>query len=225
MITIVNPAHWLTPEGSIPDDPRIRSKAIRVAQCIEAGGPLARGHSRETLVPCRRRPGSKACMGFLCVLKQVDDAILAFCTVCTADEFLIYDWEATDWAEGPMEPVDIAGMAAAAGVETRKPGPADLDSLLGRGLTLVGSGLSPTDVRSLAMHSADPWALVNEVLGSASAPPSDNLVERLVPTILDAWNAAHPAKSVAMTSEHRNVPCPCGSGRPFADCCVGAVQH
>ncbi len=225
MITIVNPAHWLTAEGLIPDDPRIRSKIIRVAQCIEAGGPLARGHSRETLAPCRRRPGRKACLGFLWVLKEVDDSILAFCAVCRADEFLIHDWEDTQWAEGPMEPVDVAAMSVEAGPETRNADRADLDELLGRGLALVGSRLSPADVRRMAESGDDPWSFVDEVLASASSPPSESLLERVVPTLLEAWNAAPHAKPPAVEAESRGVQCPCGSGRPFLDCCVGAVRH
>lgn len=225
MTTIVNPAHWLTPDGSIPDDPRIRSKAIRLAQCIEAGGPLARGHSRETLTPCRRRPGAKPCLGFLWVLKQVDDSILAFCAVCRADEFLIYDWESTEWAEGPMEPVDVAAMSAEAGLETRKASRADLDELLGRGLALVGSRLSPAAVRRMAERGEDPWSFVDEVLASAASPPSKSLLERVVPTLLDAWNAVPHAKPPAVVPVGATIPCPCGSGRSFADCCIGDVRH
>ena len=79
-VTIVNPHHWLSAAGSLPTETRLRGKMIRVAQCIEYGGPLAMGESRETLVPCRFRPRGTPCAGLLWVLKQSDDAILAFCS-------------------------------------------------------------------------------------------------------------------------------------------------
>lgn len=39
--TVVNPWHWLNEDGSSVDDPKLRSRSLRVAQCIEYGG-LAR---------------------------------------------------------------------------------------------------------------------------------------------------------------------------------------
>ncbi len=107
MVTVVNPWHWLNQDGSFPSDPRIRARILRVAQCIEYGGPLSHGFARETLVPCRRRPKRKPCPGLLWVLKQSDDAILAFCNTCHEDEYLIYEWEDTLWADGVMEPTDV----------------------------------------------------------------------------------------------------------------------
>lgn len=80
---------------------------LRVAQCIEAGGPIPHGHTRETLVPCRRRPGGEACTGLLWVVRQGDDSLHVFCPTCQTDEFLIHNWQDTLWAEGPMEPVPV----------------------------------------------------------------------------------------------------------------------
>ena len=80
-VTVVNPAHWLDEHGGIPLEPvDLRNRALRVAQCIEYGGPLPRGYWRETLIPCKRRPNGASCPGLMCVLKQSDDAILAFAT-------------------------------------------------------------------------------------------------------------------------------------------------
>ncbi len=89
--TVVNPWHWLNEDGSFVDDPKLRSRSLRVAQCIEYGGPLAHGQARETLIACRFRPGRQPCPGLHWVLKQVDDAIMAFCGTCQQDEFLIYE--------------------------------------------------------------------------------------------------------------------------------------
>ena len=59
----VNPDHWLD-DGLIPEGPPdLRARALRVAQAIEAGGPLARGLSRETLIPCTKHPDGVACPG------------------------------------------------------------------------------------------------------------------------------------------------------------------
>ena len=58
--TVVNPHHWLNEDGSLPENPRVRARVIRVAQFIEYGGTLRIGESRETLVPCRCRPAGLA---------------------------------------------------------------------------------------------------------------------------------------------------------------------
>ncbi len=104
---VVDPHHWMTEEGDIPEIPRLRSQMLRVATLIEYGGPMARMHGRETLLPCSRRPGRKPCPGLLVVVKRADDALHAFCPTCGSNEFLIHDWQDTPWAEGPMEPVPV----------------------------------------------------------------------------------------------------------------------
>lgn len=122
-ITVVDPWHWLTETGGFLPDPRLRSRMLRVAQCIEAGGPLPAGHTRETLIPCRRRPGGTRCLGLLWVVKENEATgpILAFCPACRTDEFLIHNWDETDWAEGPMEAVPVEDLFE---VRTQQP-PAD----------------------------------------------------------------------------------------------------
>lgn len=107
IITVVDPWHWLTEDGALPEEPRLRNRTLRVAQFIEAGGPIPRGHTRETLVPCRRRPAGKGCTGLMWVLKEEDDALQAFCPTCRTAEFQIHNWKDTLWAEGPMEPVPL----------------------------------------------------------------------------------------------------------------------
>ena len=36
-----------------------------------------------------------------------DDGILARCVLCRNDEAFIHNWQTTDWADGPMEPVAV----------------------------------------------------------------------------------------------------------------------
>jgi hypothetical protein len=104
---VVNPHHWLAEDGSLPDaPPRLRRAALRVAQLIEAGGPLALLHARETLHPCPKRPGGTPCPGLTWVVKR-EEGLHAFCPTCRADEALIHHWEDTLWADGPMEPVPV----------------------------------------------------------------------------------------------------------------------
>lgn len=107
---VVDPWHWMDEEGGFPEEPSIRRNAILVAQCIEYGGPLRALHGVHTLIPCRRRPGGTPCRGFLFVVKTDKDELHAFCPTCGIDEFLIHNWQETDWAEGPMEPIPVKAV-------------------------------------------------------------------------------------------------------------------
>ena len=105
---VVHIQDWLDDNGNIPLKPAaIRRNAIRVAQLIEYGGPLEVGQTRETLVPCSRRPGRKLCPGMLWVAKEPDDRIYAYCITCQKDEVVISGWQETLWADGMMEPVAL----------------------------------------------------------------------------------------------------------------------
>lgn len=107
---VVDPWHWLHPDGTFPvENPRLYRRILRVAQLIEAGGPLQPRHMRETLLACSKRPNGKPCPGLLWVLKTTDDSIHAFCRVCFQDEAMIHNWQDTDWADGAMEPIPIDG--------------------------------------------------------------------------------------------------------------------
>ena len=109
---VVDPNHWLTEQGDLPDEPRLRNQMLRVAALIEYGGPLPVMHWRETLIPCRRRPKGKPCMGLLAVVKESDERLYAHCTCCGSDEYVISNWKDTLWADGPMppEPVELVTM-------------------------------------------------------------------------------------------------------------------
>jgi hypothetical protein len=105
MTLIVDIRHWLDERGELPlDNLHIRRRALRIAQLIEAGGPLESGQIRETLVACTLRPNRKPCLGLLCVEKTKDRRIWAYCLACQREEILISGWEDTMWANGPMEP-------------------------------------------------------------------------------------------------------------------------
>lgn len=240
MITVVNPWHWLEEDGSLPVDARVRRRALRVAQCIEAGGPLEKGHARETLIACRKRPERQPCPGLLCVLKQPDDAIHAFCGHCRADEFLIYEWENTPWAHGPAKAIDIATPAEAENKSPPTAGPHNVNTRLARALKLVGSRLGPADVRRMISTSEHPTEVIQAVLSSLSEAPSQSTLERLMPVIIEVWNATPraqlhgrspdemfasaprpaPATRPSSASIGRNEPCRCGSGKKYKRCCL-----
>jgi hypothetical protein len=106
MALIVDIHHWLDEHGELPlDNVRVRRNALRIAQLIEAGGPMDPGHCRQTLVACLCRPNRKQCLGLLWVEKMQDQRIWAYCLACEREEIVISGWQDTMWAAGPMEPV------------------------------------------------------------------------------------------------------------------------
>lgn len=234
-VTVVNPADWLDEHGNIPlEPPRLRTKALRVAQCIEYGGPLARGHWRETLIACVRRPNGSACPGLLAVVKQDDDAILAFCLHCKADEYLIYEWEDTLWAEGPMEPIDLNAIDGPEASEPKPtPGPESRDELLARALKVLGSRLLPADVRRMIATARAPSEVIEAIVASSPAPPTIASLERFMPVFMELWNDMQPISppralepQPARTKVGANQPCACGSGKKFKRCCMfGDTLH
>ena len=104
---IVDPWHWLEPDGSFPSaNPHLRRQILRVARFIEYAGPLKHGESRGTLVECKKRPNGKPCNGLMWVEKEAEhDTIHAFCIGCGTAEAVISNWQKTPWADGMMEPV------------------------------------------------------------------------------------------------------------------------
>ena len=101
MTLVVDPWHWLTPEGGIPaNQARLRRNVLNVARVIEYGSTLPQGHFRETLLECPRRPGGARCQGLLWVEKRSDDSLLAFCPICNTDHFLVHNWLGTKWSNG-----------------------------------------------------------------------------------------------------------------------------
>lgn len=234
-VTVVNPHDWMGEDGSFPEHPRVRSRMIRVAQFIEYGGPLRTGETRPTLVPCRWRPGGRACPGFMAVLKQKDGAILALCMSCTEDEFVIYEWEDMPWARGPERPLHVEALkqSRAAATRARPPARPSTASVLDRALSALGCSMSADEVRDLISRSDHPTAVVQTVLGSLRRPPTKDALELFLPVLMNEWNStprpdldglspteARAAAPTAPIDLGRNRPCPCGSGKKFKRCCM-----
>jgi hypothetical protein len=96
---IVDPWHWLDPNGSIPEDnPRLRAHLLAVLRVIEYGSPLGREMSCETLIECRKRPGGRRCLGLLRVEKAENDSLFASCPKCGTEHMLVSNWQKTRWA-------------------------------------------------------------------------------------------------------------------------------
>jgi hypothetical protein len=99
-VLIVDPWDWLDPNGEIPiDNKRTRSRIILILRVIEYGSPLGPGMQRETLIECKRRPSGIRCSGLLVVEKRQDEALLAYCPECNADQILVHNWQKTKWAD------------------------------------------------------------------------------------------------------------------------------
>lgn len=109
MVLSVYIPDWLDEEGN--PVPRIRRRVLRIARLIEYGGPLAPAHMRETLVECSCRPKRRPCEGLLFVLKSPDGKMIeAWCPDCEDESIYITGWERTQWAHGPMEPINVADV-------------------------------------------------------------------------------------------------------------------
>lgn len=216
-VTVVNPHHWLNPDGTLPDDTRLRNRILRVARCIEYAAELEFGEGLETLIPCRRRPGNKACRGLLWVVKQPDEAIFAYCGECREDEYLIHSWHDTLWGDGPMVPVQLID-----------PTP---DSGLGRALYKLQSVLTERNVRDMIPTAPSPTVVIQRVLASIPRPPTEPELQHLVAELMTVWNQtprpelgdrAPDQISATRTSQKigRNAKCPCGSGKKYKRCCL-----
>lgn len=108
MVTLaVDIGHWLE-DGDLPTkNLRRRCGALRIVRFIEYGGPLKRLQGRETLIECKQHPRGKPCFGLMWVTKRNDNRLAAFCSLCHKMETIISGWEATVWADGPMQPLPM----------------------------------------------------------------------------------------------------------------------
>ncbi len=106
MTLVVDPWHWLTPDGEIPSEhPQLRKKVLQVARVIEYGALLHRSEGRETLIECSKRSHRKSCIGLLWVVKTTDDSLHAFCPICQTEHMVVHNWQGTKWSSGPSLPV------------------------------------------------------------------------------------------------------------------------
>ena len=237
-VIVVNAEHWLDKDGELPVDgpPELYRNALRMAQCIEYGGPLPKGTLVSTLIQCRWRPGGVACRQTLIVAKTDRDEIEVFCLSCRREEFQILNWQSTMWAEGQPDPLPISAEAEPILPELS----ATISQQLTRALTSVGSGLSVQDVQRMVVTSDSPNMVVQEVLGSIEAPGMKK-VQAVVDALMAVWNATprselgdrSPAEVYSGSASRsevtvpdkvgRNEPCPCASGRKYKKCC-GALH-
>lgn len=108
MALIVDPWHWLTPDGKIPEgNPHLRRNMLKVARVIEYAADLEKNEGRETLIECAKRPNRQPCSGLLWVLKTSDDTLVSFCPVCRTEHMIVHNWQSTIWAEGLAMPVRL----------------------------------------------------------------------------------------------------------------------
>ena len=242
-VIVVNPHHWLNPDGTLPNLPGLRSRAIRVAQFIEYGGTLGIREVRQTLVPCRFRPGGRTCPGLMAVFKQADDTLVALCPECEEDEFLIHDWQDTSWATGHPPPREVGRLSDTGPKEANaphatpppKPVTADVQNRLAHAIKTLGARLSVGAVIQLIGTSDNPSHVLQAVMASLSGPPSKSALEQFLPVLMDTWNQVPRADlggrspvevhgtdrpPSAPSGPGRNTPCPCGSGKKFKRCCI-----
>ena len=102
---VVDPWHWLEPDGSLPANKKLLPRLLRVAQFIQSAGRLLPGQARTTLIPCKRRP---FCGCTIVVTLQPDGHLVGFCPSCKDDEVAIHNWESTPFAQG-LPPAFAAG--------------------------------------------------------------------------------------------------------------------
>ena len=233
----VDPHDFIDQEGNLPVVGAARLTAVRVAQCIEYAGTLAKEEGRATLIPCRFRPGGVACDGFLIVIKQPDTSILAVCNGCEEPQYLIHNWQDMPWAKGPAEAVhldQIDDEDETSDLASLPPGTEALDERLTKALKTMGWQLSASELRQMISKSHMPSDVFRELQMHFPPPPNAKAVKRFLPLLMEAWNhtprpelagrspnqvAKHrPARAEAEPS--RNSPCPCGSGRKYKRCCI-----
>jgi hypothetical protein len=225
-IIVVDASHWLGEDGTLPvDGPNeLYRNALRVAQCIEYGGPLPTRSAVLSLIPCRRRPGGKACRGTMVVAKTDRDELYVACPACESEEFLISNWQDTVWAEGIREPVPLGRDPLAPEDEADDPGPS---------LFTADGTLDAGALRVRIATAASPGELIDEIFASLP-PPSEAAARALINTVMTLWNSTprpelgdrtpeevyrasrEPARSDKIS---RNQACPCGSGLKYKRCC------
>lgn len=237
-IRVVNAEDLLDESGELPMTAPAEAfrNAVRMAQCIEYGGPLPQNHLTLTLILCRRRPDGVPCRGTLIVAKTDREELHAFCASCRADEFLISNWQETLFADGPPGPIPLEPDELAASRAL----PTAVSEPLTRALTAIGSDLSIPAIQEMIAKANHPGVVMQAVLGQ-SPPRGMKEAQAFADALIATWNATPRPdlggktpeevfaqgrnRSPVVTPPHvgRNEPCPCGSGRKFKKCC--GVSH
>ena len=225
-IIVVDATHWLQ-DGDLPyDGPNeLFRNALRMAQCIEYGGPLPKEHMVLTMIGCRRRPGGAACRGTMTVFKTERDELYVMCPACKSEEFLITNWQDTLWADGVPDPVPVATDPFAPFEDDEEGEPGSLVSSDG--------SLNIDALRARIAVADSPRVVIEQVLAAAQ-PANRAAGEELIGRVIDLWNATprpdlggkspaevHEASTRPASSSKvgRNQPCPCGSGLKHKRCC------
>lgn len=238
-VTVLDLHDWLDDKGGLPAQGPLRTKAVRAAQCIEYGGKLEREEGRATLIPCRFRPGGEPCAGFLLVIKQPDDSILALCGDCEQEEFVIRNWQDLPYAQGQAEPVrlDLLDAVDAADEHQAAQGdayePDDIDEKLTEVLAAMKWNITPRELRKVISTSPMPTDVFRHLQNFLPPPPNAAVVQRFLPVLMEAWKHTPRPDLDGLTphqksnkgapsdpSHSRNGKCPCGSGKKFLRCCV-----
>ena len=107
------------------------------------------------------------------------------------------------------------------------PGPESRDEQLARALTLIGSPLTPIEVRRMIAAARVPSEVVQAVLASCpNGPTNIASVERCIPVLMNLWNdiqasgPPRPPEPARRTKVGANERCPCGSGKKYKRCCM-----
>lgn len=167
------------------------------------------------------------------VVKTELDEIEAFCIGCERSEFRIRNWQATMWAEGPLEPYEMPKESSPA--PDPKDLPPELKHQLSCALGAVRSSLCAEDVQGLIVAAESPNAVVQQVLGRSKTPGIPE-VQALAGVLMAVWNATprsglsgrtpqeayaqSPNRPVSVAAKvGRNEPCLCGSGQKYKKCC------
>lgn len=230
-IKIIDAADWLGADSQRSlERPEAYRTALRIAQCIEYGGPIPRSHAVATLISCRRRPDNQACRGLMQVVKTEIDELHVFCPACGAEEFLICNWESSAWALGPPEPVEVEEITP----PTSDDLPPNVRAQLLR--VLAPYRVDADELVALIADAPTPASVI-EAVTTRRRPSDIEDMQRLLDAIQDAWNHvprpelegrtptevyfSQPRQpAVAARAPGRNEPCPCGSGRKFKRCCL-----
>ena len=229
---LVDPHHWMDADGAFPKSAPLRAKAVRVAQCIEYAAALRDSEARATLVPCRSGVEAGTCDGFLLVIKQPDDSILAMCDTCQQEEFLIQNWHGTPWARGPQQAVHVDETIAMEDEPVRDvPHEAsDGDAQLAAALARFKCNVSVAEVRALMAASETPA----DVLAQLQSRLPTGATERLMPALMHVWantpraeldgvtphEQAHAKDDAPASQPMPTALCPCGSGKYVERCCI-----
>jgi len=93
---VIDIRHWLNEAQSGPAVPQLKRKVEKLKEIIVYATSDLFGDTYESNVKCSRRPGLKACKGYLTIEQTGEDEIYWICPVC-GDEGVISGWKDLFW--------------------------------------------------------------------------------------------------------------------------------